>query len=314
MSEKIVRRRLADGSVKEYRYRRKGDGVLPGSLGMLIQEYRRSPGFLLLSPRTQTNYLRAIGHLDKLYDALVANIKRRHVIKYRDSFRKKPAIANKIVAVFSVLMQHAVEMEYRETNPAQRVGFLPLGEYRRWSDEEIAFAFETFPERLRRAIVLALYTGQRQGDILAMRWSDYDGDGINVVQQKTGVKLWIPCHSALKAEIEAWKREDRTSTTIVASSLGRPYTGMSFSSLFSVEIKKHRELTGLVFHGLRKTAAAKLAEAGCTTHEIASITGHKTLAMLQKYTIEAEQKTRATAAVIKLENIAGKRLAKSGDK
>jgi integrase len=307
MSEKVVRRKLADGTVKEYRYHRKGGNVLVGSFGALVQEYRRSPGFLTLGESTRRGYMRAITEMHLLYPVQVADIRRRHVVKYRDFKRETPATANKLVAVLSVLMQYAVEMEYRETNPARRVPFLPGGTRTRWSDEEVAFALEHFPEPLRRAIVLALYTGQRQGDVLAMNWSDYDGEGISVTQQKTGAKLWIPCPVALKTELESWKA-NRSSVAIIASSKGRPYKGWSFASLFSAEVKKHPELTGLVFHGLRKTAAAKLAEAGCSPHEIAAITGHRSLAMLMLYTAEAEQRTRAKAAVVKLERqTAGKR-------
>ena len=305
MREKIVRRKLADGTVKEYRYRRRSTRILTGSLGALIQEYRQSPEFLSLSESTRKNYLRAMGYMEDMYRVAITDIKRRHIIKYRNSMSDRPAAANKLVATFSVLMQYAVDMEYRETNPAHRIKLLPGGEFRRWNDAEIAFALEHFPTTFQRALILALYTGQREGDVLAMRWSDYDGEAINVVQEKTGTKLWIPCHQLLRDELEAWKAE-RTATTIVTDTRGRPYRVPSFASMFSVRIRKHPELHGLVFHGLRKTAAAKLAEAGCTTHEIASITGHKTLSMLQHYTLEAEQKTRAKAAVIKLENVARK--------
>jgi integrase len=66
-------------------------------------------------------------------------------------------------------------------------------------------------------------------------------------------------------------------------------------------IREHLQLKGLVFHGLRKAAAVRLAEAGCSTHEIAAITGHETLAMVELYTKGAEQKRRAVAAIQKLE-------------
>jgi integrase len=48
------------------------------------------------------------------------------------------------------------------------------------------------------------------------------------------------------------------------------------------------------------TAAAWLAESGCTPHEIASITGHKTLAMIEHYTAGVDQVRRAKAAIFKL--------------
>jgi len=59
----------------------------------------------------------------------------------------------------------------------------------------------------------------------------------------------------------------------------------------------------VTFHGLRKSAAARLAEAGCSIEEIAAITGHKTLAMIQHYTKEAEQKKLAANAMAKMEKM-----------
>lgn len=296
---KIVRKRMADGTIKEYRYQRKRP--LVGSLGWLIQDYRQSPEFRGLAPSTKTTYLRAFGHMADLYAVAVEDIRRRHVKKLRDRHQDTPALANQIAAVFSVLFNYAVDQELRGDNPAYKLKPLPTGEYRRWSDAQLDVAM-TMPERFRRAVVLALYTGQRQGDLCAMRWSDYDGLGVAVVQQKTKVKLWIPAHVDLRAELDEW-RADRSALTVLTDSRGRPWRADNFATVFSAEVKKHPELRGLVFHGLRKTAAAKLAEAGCSPHEIGAVTGHKTLAMVQRYTIEAEQKRRALAAMGKLETV-----------
>ena len=306
--DKIVRRTLADGSVKTYRYARKKRGpALERSFAALMLEYRQSPEFGRLAASTRRTYLRAMDHMRDLDRVKIEAVRRRHVTRLRDRHRAAPQIANQIVAVMSVLMNYAVAMEYRTDNPAYKVPFFDSTPYRRWSDDEIALACRVLPERFRRAIIVALYTGQRQGDCLAMRWSDYDGEGIAVVQQKTGERLWIACHAALRAELAAWKADGRDSTTILADSRGRPWRADSFATNFGAAMREHLALRGLVFHGLRKTAAAKLAEAGCSTHEIAAITGHRTLAMLQHYTREAEQKGRASAAILRLENFqAGK--------
>ncbi|MFP6697279.1 MAG: tyrosine-type recombinase/integrase, partial [Alphaproteobacteria bacterium] len=165
--------------------------------------------------------------------------------------------------------------------------------------QDIAYALEHFPEHLRRAVVLALYTGQRSGDLTAMTWAAYDGEGIDVKQQKTGVQLWLPCHPVLREELNAW-RLTTTAVTILAGRQGRPFSHKSLASATSLEINRHQQLRGLVFHGLRMTAAAKLAEAGCSTHEIAAIAGHKTLAMIEHYTAGADQVRRAKAAIVKL--------------
>lgn len=56
---------------------------------------------------------------------------------------------------------------------------------------------------MRLALYLLLYTGQREIDVIAMKWTDVqrrgDVDMIHVVQQKTGSKVWIPIHPKLAA-------------------------------------------------------------------------------------------------------------------
>jgi Phage integrase family len=52
-------------------------------------------------------------------------------------------------------------------------------------------------------------------------------------------------------------------------------------------------------HGLRKAAARRLAEAGCSASEIAAITGHKTLAEVERYTRAADQVRLAQQAIRK---------------
>lgn len=301
---KIVRRKLADGTVREYRYRRRSKRVLPHSLGAIIQEYRRSPEFTALKPATRAVYERAITMMEPLYKVDLTLLRRRHAIKLRNRYQGTPAIANQLIAVLSILMGHAAELEYIPSNLMVRIPRLDVGEYARWDEVATQYAMEHFPERLRRPLLLALYTGQRSGDVLRMRWSDYDGNGIQVVQEKTGARVWIPCHSTLKAALETWKQA-RSSVYIITDSRGQPYRPKAFQSIFSREMRLHAALNGLVFHGLRKTAAAKMAEAGCSPHEIAAITGHKTMQMILHYTSQADQRTRASAAIEKLEN-AGK--------
>lgn len=65
-------------------------------------------------------------------------------------------------------------------------------------------------------------------------------------------------------------------------------------------IEKTRLPTECVPHGLRNAAARRLAEAGCSANDIASITGHKTLAEVERYTRETDQKRLEKAAMHRL--------------
>jgi len=278
--------------------RRKGHS-LPGTIGGLIIEYRKSPEFRETAPNTQRAYEAGFKLLHDLYNVEVRALRQRHVMAVRDRLRETPSQANRAVKVLSILFNYGIRLEWCEINPAFKVKKLRIGEFARWTDEAVAYALANLPERFARAVILGLYTGQREGDVIGMRWSDYDGAGIKVVQAKTGAPLWIPAHNALRGHLDAWKRD---ALTVVADSQRKPYRGRVFSTVFSRELRRHNALDGLVYHGLRKTAAAKLAEAGCSVHEIAAITGHLSLQMIQHYTKEAEQKGRASAAILKLEN------------
>ena len=59
---------------------------------------------------------------------------------------------------------------------------------------------------------------------------------------------------------------------------------------------------GLQFHGLRHTAAVRLAEVGATDREIMAILGHRTATMVTRHTRSAEQERLARAAIAKLES------------
>ncbi len=161
--------------------------------------------------------------------------------------------------------------------------------------------FERFREganpRMVLALELALHTGQRRGDVLAMQWRHIRNGLISVVQAKTGERLSIPIHSHLAAVLDRIPREHMF---IVHREDGLPYTSSGFHAIYYRE-KKRLGLADLQFHGLRHTAARLLAEAGCTDREIMAILGHRTTAMVSRYTRHADQERLAKAAIVKLE-------------
>lgn len=169
-------------------------------------------------------------------------------------------------------------------------------------DRAVDFALTHFKEPMRRAVVLALYTGRRSSDLIKMRWDDYDGSAIQVTQKKTGTRLWVPCHADLKVELTEWKRNATSVTILVNPASEQPWNRIGFSNAVRLAIKAHPKLKGYVFHGLRNASASLPAEAGCSALEIAAITGHMSLKNLGIYTRQADRRQRANAAIATLEN------------
>jgi integrase len=159
-------------------------------------------------------------------------------------------------------------------------------------------ALAALPEPLRRAVVLARHTGQRRGDLCAMRWDAYDGTTLRVRQQKTGAELVLPVPPALRVELDAW-RQNRATLTILDDGQGAPWVAQRLTERLARALAK-LGMAGLGIHGVRKHRAADLADHGASTHEIAAITGHRTLGMVALYTASADQQRLAQQAVARL--------------
>src|SRR5262249_17458607 len=118
-------------------------------------------------------------------------------------------------------------------------------------------------------------------------------------QQKTGAVLAIPVHPDLAAIIAA---TGHGHLTLLTTKRGGSYD----ANVFSAEFRKWCRAAGLpqhcTFHGLRKASLTRLADAGCTAHEIAAISGHRTLAEVERYTRKADQQRLARSAMERVGN------------
>jgi integrase len=166
-----------------------------------------------------------------------------------------------------------------------------------WTDSEITQfeGWHPIGSRARLAFALLLYTGQRRSDVVRMGRQHIRDGALQVRQLKTGAELSIPVHPTLAAIIAETPTDH---LTFLTTQFGQPFTAAGFGNWFHEQCV----VAGLKHcsaHGLRKAAARRLAEAGCSTHEIAAITGHASLRVLERYTKAADQKKLAAAAMAK---------------
>lgn len=183
---------------------------------------------------------------------------------------------------------------------------------RPWREEHVALAERyATPRGFNRVVTLASNTGQRGSDLIRMRWTDIevvDGrPGINVAQQKGGLRLWVPFTQALIAAMETW---ERSPGPILRRQNGKPWTRKNLSSEWLLvrnrvpELKPLADL-GLTLHGLRASACIRLSRAGATTRQIAGLVGmdEKQVALYCRF---SEQRENAMAALLHLEKFRGR--------
>jgi enterobacteria phage integrase len=132
-----------------------------------------------------------------------------------------------------------------------------------------------------------------------MSWQEVESSAIRVVQGKTGAKLSIPLHPELSLILDQWAKSD---VVILTTAFGKAFTEKGFSNFMADKIGRAGLPERCVTHGLRKAAARRLAEAGCSANEIAAITGHASLDEVTRYTKAAEQKKLAKAAIERLKS------------
>lgn len=277
--------------------------TIPRSMKALAIAWRASSQFKGLTAASQKTYNRLIENfLERHGYKAAATAEPRHILAILESMSDTPAQANALRNVLRQMFQYAFEHGWRQDNPVKDIKKL---KYRKnpfptWSEEDIRI-FENFwpiGSRARLALALFLYTGQRRSDVIRMGPKHVSGGGIDVVQLKTGKHLHIPMHPELKEILE---KHSITAEAFLMTQQGRPFaSGNAFYNWFKKCAIKAGIQATLGPHGLRKAAARRLAEAGCTTHQIAAITGHQSLAEVERYTREVSQRKVAAEAILKL--------------
>lgn len=277
----------------------------PGSIDALAVAFYASAEWQTLRPTTRRTYK---GIFDRFRDLKlgetrcgglpVAQLQPKHIRKILDGMADRSAAANNLLKIIRVVMTFAVDRGWRDDNPAAHIkplkrrtdGFLT------WSEDDIAKFEARWPlgTKERLAFDLLLYTAQRSGDVRRMGPQHVSNGYLRVTQEKTGESLELPVHPKLQASLAAAPTEH---LTFIVTKHGQGYTAKGFSQWVS----EAANLAGLPraasAHGLRKAAARRLAEAGCTAHMIMSVTGHRSLKEVERYTRAAGQKDLATSAM-----------------
>jgi len=211
-----------------------------------------------------------------------------------------PGAAENLLKAIRGLMKWGVEKGEIKTDPSVGVKLKrrKSGGFHTWTEQEIAqFEFHhPVGSKARLAFALALYTGQRRGDVIRMGRQHIRDGILHLKQRKTGAELAIPVHADLREILEATPSEH---LTFIVNAWGKPFTPGAFSNWF----REQCDAAGLPkvcsAHGLRKAACRRFAEAGCSAHEIMAISGHVTLAEVQRYTVAADRARLAKRAMAK---------------
>ena len=230
-----------------------------GILFSLLRQYQDSQDFRGLADSTRRSYVPLIGRIERDFGdfplSALSDPRTRGVFM---AWRDKIAVASGrrqadyAWTVLARVLSWSCNRGLISTNPCERGGRL----YRSgrsdsiWSEDDEATFLRLAPSHLHLPLLLALWTGQRQGDLLRLPWSAYDGKRIRLRQGKGGARVTVPVGAPLKVALDA---APKRSTIILTNRDGAPWTSDGFRASWGKACKRVG-VVGLTFHDLRGTA------------------------------------------------------------
>jgi integrase len=309
-------KRLADGSKRKYYYAWRGgpmlkaeDGtpLLPndplfhvayaraheerkkppaGNLFSLIAAFKTSTEFTGRAEKTQKDYRRYLKLIEEEFGTMPLGVvqdrrARGKFKEWRDDMAANPRKADYAWTVLARVLAVAKDRGLIAVNVCERGGRLYEADRAEkiWLPEHIKAFCEVGSTELQFALLMALWTGQRQGTLIEIAWSQYDGAHIRLApnKQRRGKKkkrIVIHVGAPLKAALDA-RRPEKADGPILRNSYGEPWTSDGFRASWGKAFDKAKlGDADLHFHDLRGTAVTRLALSGCSTPQIAAITGH----------------------------------------
>lgn len=335
-----VSKKLASGEIKYYYYHRAAERSLKGKFGSaeflqsyaeaeksitsknrnrgtvkeLIQRYMESPAYRDISPRTRQDYQRQIVKIEEAFGDMRIAVLNDHRVRtdfldWRDRLAKtSKKQADYAITVLGRVLAWSMDRGLIAHNYAARPGKLYQSDRASivWSDTDIKAFMKHASDEMKLAMVLACETGQRQGDLLRLKWSAYDGQRIRLTQSKTNSTVDIPATEELRALLDHVKQsragKSISAMTILTRPDGQPWKVDNFRHHWR-KTTLAAGVDGKRFQDLRGTTITALADAGCTPIQIAAITGHSIRSVesiLEHYV--ARSRAQADAAIHMLEN------------
>lgn len=304
---------LADGSVRTYLYAWRGGPLLKdedgvplrdgdprlvvayadahrsrkagpsGTIGSLVSFYKASAEFTSKAEKTQKDYLRYLDMIQAKFGntplaLLDARDARGEFKEWRDTMSANPRTADYAWSVLARVLSVAKDRGKISVNPCERGGRLYEADRSEkvWDAPHIKQFVGVASRPLQVAMLMALWTGQRQADLLRLTWHAYDGKSLRLKQSKTGKRVRIPVSGILKRVLDDL-RGDMGNGRILRNTRGTDWTSDGFRASWSKAYAKAGLPDGddgLTFHDLRGTAVTRLAFAQCSVPQIASLTGH----------------------------------------
>jgi integrase len=199
----------------------------------------------------------------------------------------RPATVNRELDTLKSILSKAVEWGKLLENPAKAVKRLKVDNRRTriLTDVEQRALLEACPRKMRGIATLALITGARIGELLALRWEACRDGALTFWETKNGRPRRVPISPAIEAVLAAQPRIHPWVFTNARGKTPKPYTVNGVAHVFGRAVTR-AGITGdhVTLHTLRHTALSRMIAGGYDDYTVMEISGHSSTRMLARYT------------------------------
>lgn len=283
--------------------------VKPGTLGLLILEYKKSETFAILAPRTRRDYDKCFEYLRPINDTMITDFDPPLVVGIRDKARKKlgPKWGNYVRTCLSLVFAWGRERGYIQTNPAADIKTPKKAKdapeaNRPWSDAEREAALARAHRHFIGPLALMMFCGLDPGDVAALPRSALTDTHLDTKRGKTAEPVWFPLPAPARDLLAMAPRHE--GTHLFPAPDGKALNYWALDRMWRplrAEMKADGiAAPGLTLKGLRHTVGGILGELGWDGRAIADFLGQKTVAMGEFYSRRADKRRKTTAMVLSL--------------
>lgn len=270
------------------------------TLGDVIDRYRVEVLPLKRSEHTRKNEAGQLDRLKRVFgDLLPDSVTTQHCYQYADRRRDRagrqvPSAARHEIALLGHVFAKAIRWGVATHNPVRAVEKEAKSHSKRYvTDEDFQSVYSCATERMQIAMDLALLTGLRRGDLLALTRANLTKEGIIVDTSKTGAGLLIEYTPELSAVIERAKRikPQLGSAYLLRTRSGSGYSAHGFAANWkrtvAKAVEKHK-IAAFTFHDLRRKSASDSA----SVQEAQERLGHSSEAVTRRFYIAKPVRVR----------------------
>lgn len=232
----------------------------------------------------------------KLCDYAMSNLRTEHFEKYRDRRLEsvKPGTVKRELNLLHSVIEHSRRRLALIENPVSHVRRPVVRDgritrFQKGEEQRLMDALDDCTNSyIKPAVIVALETAMRRGELLSLKWSDVDLKGrfAQLHDTKNGEHRDVPLTKRAIAELKALKQEhERQQKEETVVSLDQRVFPISAESLKNAweRARKRAGMDHFNFHDLRHEAISRLFERGFDAQVVRAVSGHKDMQSLKRY-------------------------------